>query len=88
MMLRNSGGLIVATAPIGGGQLGGQEDAALEFFNSDLVLRWTEVALGRQRGRLAPTSVDGRTIASRAENLARARETRSRPNVVATSVAL
>jgi hypothetical protein len=40
--------LIVATAAIGGGQPGVQEDAVLEFLNSDLVLRWAdaEVTLG------------------------------------------
>jgi hypothetical protein len=38
--------LIVATAAIGGGQPGVQEDAVLEFLNSDLVLRRAEVTLG------------------------------------------
>ena len=38
--------LIVATAAIGGDQPGVQEDAVLEFLNSDLVLRWAEVTLG------------------------------------------
>ena len=38
--------LIVATAAIGGGQPGVQEDAVLEFLKSDLVLRRAEVTLG------------------------------------------
>jgi hypothetical protein len=38
--------LIVATAAVGGDQPGLQEDAVLEFLNSDLVLRWAEVTLG------------------------------------------
>ena len=38
--------LIVATAAIGGEQPAVQEDAVLEFLNSDLVLRWAEVRLG------------------------------------------
>ena len=46
MMLHDRGDLIVATAAIGGGQPGVQEDAVLEFLNSDLVLRWAEVTLG------------------------------------------
>jgi hypothetical protein len=38
--------LVVATAAVGGDQPGLQEDAVLEFLNSDLVLRWAEVTLG------------------------------------------
>ncbi len=51
MMLHDRGGLVVATAALGGGQPGVQEDAILEFLNSDLVLRWAEVTtLGRAPG--------------------------------------
>ena len=51
MMLQDRGDLVVATAAIGGGQAGLQEDAMLEFLNSDLVLRWAEVTtLGRAPG--------------------------------------
>ncbi len=46
MMLHDRCDLIVATAAIGGGQPGAQEDAVIEFLNSDLVLRWAEVTLG------------------------------------------
>ena len=46
MMLHDRGDLIVAPAAMGGGQPGVQEDAVLEFLNSDLVLRWAGVALG------------------------------------------
>ena len=45
MMLQDRGDLIVATGAIGGGQPGAQEDAVIEFLNSDLVLRWAEVTL-------------------------------------------
>jgi hypothetical protein len=38
--------LIVATAAIGGDQPGVQESRVLQFLNSDLILRWTEVTLG------------------------------------------
>jgi hypothetical protein len=38
--------LIVATAAIGSDVPSAQEDAVLEFLNSDLVLRWAEVTLG------------------------------------------
>ena len=46
MMLHDRSDLVVATAAIGAGQSGVQDDAVLEFLNSDLVLRWAEVALG------------------------------------------
>ena len=38
--------MIVATAATGGEQPAAQEDAVLEFLNSDRVLRWAEVTLG------------------------------------------
>jgi hypothetical protein len=46
MMLHDRGDLFVAMAATGGGQPGVQEDAVLEFLNSDLVLRWAEVTPG------------------------------------------
>ena len=46
MMLHDRCDLIVATAAIGGGLPGVQEDAVLEFLNSDLVLCGAEVTLG------------------------------------------
>ena len=45
MMLYDRGDNQVATA-IGSGQPSVQEDAVLEFLNSDLVLRRAEVTLG------------------------------------------
>ncbi len=38
--------MIVATAAVGGDQPAAQEDAVLEFLNSDLVLRRAEATLG------------------------------------------
>jgi hypothetical protein len=38
--------MIVATAAIGGDRPAAQEQAVLEFLNSDRVLRWAEVTLG------------------------------------------
>jgi hypothetical protein len=38
--------LVVATAAIEGSQPGVQEAPVLQFLNSDLILRWTEVTLG------------------------------------------
>src|SRR5262249_22385057 len=38
--------LVVATVSIGGDQPGVHESRVLQFLNSDLILRWTEVTLG------------------------------------------
>jgi hypothetical protein len=38
--------MVVATAAIGGDRPAAQEDAVLEFLNSDPVLRWAEATLG------------------------------------------
>jgi hypothetical protein len=38
--------MIVATAAVGTGEPAAQEQAVLEFLNSDLVLRWAETTLG------------------------------------------
>jgi hypothetical protein len=46
LILHDRCDMIVATASIGSGEPAAQEDAVLEFLNSDPVLRWAETTLG------------------------------------------
>ncbi len=54
------GDVIVATASIAGDWSSAQEDAVLDFLNSDRILRWLEVTLmqTRSRGSFSPCNRD------------------------------